>query len=71
MTTDDTPVLARCLSIWEAHSIHTDKPAWMYETDQGWFIDPQSDIELKDVSKQRLRWRDFENYYDEKGRLKR
>jgi hypothetical protein len=64
MTQSGSPVLAKCLAIWEYRTADDDPlPRWWFETDAGIFADPCQDdgVERKDLKQFAVRWQAAEN----------
>jgi len=63
--------LARCTEIWDASSLETPgRGTWIFDTECGVFADPEFCLELQEVRRESLQWRDFESDWDSDGRLK-
>jgi len=57
MATDGEMRLASCQSIWEAHVVDDPlRATWVFETDQGNYVDPECEWSLDDVERSACLW---------------
>lgn len=63
--------LVRCTQVWDAVSVERPvRATWIFVTTKGTFSDPEFGLELRDVRRDSLRWKDCEKDWSAQGRLK-
>lgn len=59
MTGESGPAFTRCTSLWRCRAPMAQQPStWLFETEQGVYLDPAAGLELADVVRVRRHWQD-------------
>ncbi|MGJ7531387.1 hypothetical protein [Variovorax sp. GB1P17] len=59
MTGESEPAFTRCTSLWRCRALKGQQQAsWLFETEQGTYLEPAAGLELVDVVRVRQHWRD-------------
>ncbi|WP_157773829.1 hypothetical protein [Variovorax atrisoli] len=55
------PEFSRCLALWQCHPLpgqDPSQPLWLFESEHGTYVEPTSGLDVTEVSRFRLHWRD-------------